>query len=32
MKIEVFQVKDQTILENSFHEPFIKISNKKIEV
>jgi len=33
MKIKVFQVVDQTILENSFHEPFIKISDcKKIDV
>ena len=32
MKIKVFQIDDQTILENSFHEPFIKISEKKIDV
>lgn len=32
MKIKVFQIDDQTILENSFHEPFIKISDKKIDV
>ena len=30
MKIKVFQIDDQTILENSFHEPFIKIWDKKI--
>lgn len=30
MNIKVFQVKDQTILENSFNEPFTKISDKKI--
>ena len=32
MNIKVFQVKDQTILENSFIEPFTKISDKKIDV
>ena len=32
MNIKVFQVKDQTILENSFHEPFIKISDCKINI
>tara|TARA_E500000178_G_scaffold320600_1_gene343822 strand:- start:100 stop:522 length:423 start_codon:yes stop_codon:yes gene_type:complete len=32
MKIKVFQINDQTILKNSFHEPFIKISDKKIDV
>ena len=30
MNVKVFQVKDQTILENNFNEPFIKISDKKI--
>lgn len=30
MNVKVFQVKDQTILENSFNEPFTKISDKKI--
>ena len=30
MNVKVFQMKDQTILENSFYEPFIKISDKKI--
>ena len=32
MNIKVFQVKDQTILENSFNEPFTKISDKKIDI
>lgn len=30
MNIKVFQVKDQTILENNYYEPFTKISDKKI--
>lgn len=30
MNVKVFQLKDQTILENSFIEPFTKISDKKI--
>jgi len=32
MKVKVFQVKDQTILENNYYEPFTKISDKKIDV
>ena len=32
MNVKVFQVKDQTILENSFNEPFTKISDKKINI
>jgi len=31
MNLKVFQIDDQTILENSFNEPFIKISDKKID-
>ena len=30
MNVKVFQVKDQTILENNYYEPFTKISDKKI--
>lgn len=30
MKVKVFQIADQTILTDSFNEPFIKISGKKI--
>ncbi len=30
MNFKVFEIKDQTILTNSFNEPFIKISGKKI--
>ena len=30
MNIKVFQISDQTILTNSFNEPFTKISDKKI--
>ncbi len=30
MNVKVFQIADQTILKNSFNEPFIKISDKKI--
>ncbi len=29
--IKVFQIENQSILENSFNEPFIKISGKKID-
>ena len=32
MNFKVFEIKDQTILENSFNEPFIKISGKKINI
>jgi len=32
MKVKVFQIKDQTIIDNSFYEPFTKISDKKIDV
>ena len=32
MNVKVFQVNDQTILENNYYEPFIKISDKKIDV
>ena len=32
MKVKKFQVDNQTILENSFYEPFTKISDKKIDV
>ena len=32
MKIKVFQINDQTILENNYYEPFIKISDCKIDV
>lgn len=32
MNFKVFQIKDQTILTNSFNEPFIKISGKKINI
>lgn len=32
MNVKVFQVKDQTILENNYYEPFTKISDKKIDV
>jgi RNase adaptor protein for sRNA GlmZ degradation len=32
MKVKKFQVANQTILENSFYEPFTKISDKKIIV
>lgn len=32
MKIKVFSIENQTILMNSFHEPFMKISDKKIDV
>ena len=31
MKVKVFQIVNQRILENSFHEPFSKISGKKID-
>ena len=30
MNVKVFSITDQTILTNSFHEPFTKISDKKI--
>ena len=30
MNVKVFNIDDQTILTNSFNEPFIKISDKKI--
>ena len=32
MDFKVFEIKDQTILTNSFNEPFIKISGKKINI
>ena len=32
MNFKVFEIKDQTILTNSFNEPFIKISGKKINI
>ena len=32
MNVKVFQVKDQTILENNYYEPFTKISDKKIDI
>ena len=32
MNVKVFQVNDQTILENNYYEPFIKISDKKINI
>ena len=32
MNVKVFQIKDQTILENNYYEPFTKISDKKINV
>ena len=32
MNFKVFEIKDQTILTNSFDEPFIKISGKKINI
>jgi len=32
MKVKKFQIDNQTILENSFYEPFTKISDKKIDV
>lgn len=32
MNVKVFQVKDQTILENNYYEQFTKISDKKIDV
>ena len=32
MNIKEFKIKDQTILKNSFHEPIIQISGKKIDV
>lgn len=32
MNIKTFQIDKQTISENSFYEPFIKISDKKIDV
>jgi RNase adaptor protein for sRNA GlmZ degradation len=32
MNVKVFQIKDQTIIDNSFYEPFTKISDKKIDV
>ena len=32
MNIKVFEIADQTILENSFNEPFTKISGKKINI
>ena len=32
MDVKVFEIKDQTILTNSFNEPFIKISGKKINI
>ena len=30
MNIKEFKIKDQTILENNYYEPFTKISDKKI--
>lgn len=32
MDVKFFEIKDQTILTNSFNEPFIKISGKKINI
>ena len=32
MNVKVFSIDDQTILTNSFNEPFIKISDKKINI
>lgn len=32
MNFKVFEISDQTILTNSFNEPFIKISGKKINI
>ena len=32
MNVKVFEIKDQTILENNYYEPFIKISGKKINI
>ena len=32
MNVKVFQINDQTILENNYYEPFTKISDKKINV
>ena len=32
MNVKVFQVNDQTVLENNYYEPFTKISDKKIDV